>query len=111
VQIQLSAVSLVAIRAGQVPVPGQIANSFARGNVGGLTIANLQAGGLVGNNAGRIQASAALGNVQTGGGSTAGGLVAQTPWVTDPIVQMHRFRASRRWGLLSGRPSSLYFKC
>ena len=39
----------------------QIANSFARGNVGGLNIANLQAGGLVGSNAGTIQASAALG--------------------------------------------------
>ena len=61
----------------------QIANSFARGNVGGLTIANLQAGGLVGSNAGTIQASAALGNVQTGGGSTAGGFVASNA-VGDP---------------------------
>jgi subtilisin family serine protease len=55
---------------------GQIATSSARGDVGGLNIANLQAGGLVGSNAGTILSSIALGNVQSGGGSTAGGFVA-----------------------------------
>jgi hypothetical protein len=55
---------------------GQIATSSSRGDVGSLNIANLQAGGLAGNNAGTIQSSVALGNVQTGAGSTAGGFVA-----------------------------------
>ena len=54
----------------------QISNSLARGNVGDLNIANLQAGGLVGSNTGSIQSSIALGNVQAGGRSTVGGLVA-----------------------------------
>ena len=39
----------------------QISNSFARGNVGDLKIANLQAGGFVGSDAGIIQSSVALG--------------------------------------------------
>ena len=46
------------------------------GNVGDLKIANVQAGGLVGGNAGIIQSSMALGSVQAGDRSTVGGLVA-----------------------------------
>jgi filamentous hemagglutinin family protein len=55
---------------------GSISNSFASGDVGSSTIANLQAGGLAGNNFGTILSSSALGNVQAGDGSIAGGLVA-----------------------------------
>jgi hypothetical protein len=55
---------------------GSISSSFASVAVGGLTVANLQAGGLVGNNSGTILSSVATGNVQTGDGSIAGGLVA-----------------------------------
>ena len=65
-----------AIRAGPIPVRAQISNSFARGNVGGPNIANLQAGGLVGSNTGTDSVLRRAGNVQAGGGSTAGGLVA-----------------------------------
>ncbi|MGA7489014.1 MAG: GLUG motif-containing protein, partial [Xanthobacteraceae bacterium] len=54
---------------------GQIAGSYAGGDVGGASVANLQVGGLVGSNSGgSILSSAALGNVQAGDGSTAGGL-------------------------------------
>jgi filamentous hemagglutinin family protein len=53
---------------------GSISNSFASGDVGSLNIANLQAGGLVGNNSNIILASIAVGNVQTGDASFAGGL-------------------------------------
>src|SRR4029453_15370291 len=49
---------------------------FGSGDVGSANVANLQAGGLVGNNSGTILSSAALGNVQTGDTSIAGGLVA-----------------------------------
>ena len=55
---------------------GLISGSSASGNVGSPLIANLQAGGLVGSNVGTIQSSVALGGVQTGDASTAGGLVA-----------------------------------
>jgi len=55
---------------------GSISNSFASGDVGSPTIANLQAGGLIGSNSGTIVSSVARGNVQTGDGSIAGGLVA-----------------------------------
>ena len=41
-----------------------------------LVIASLQAGGLVGNNSGTIESSAAFGSVQAGDGSIVGGLVA-----------------------------------
>ena len=44
--------------------------------MGSPLVANLQAGGLVGSNFGTIQSSVALGGVQTGDASTAGGLVA-----------------------------------
>jgi filamentous hemagglutinin family protein len=55
---------------------GSISSSFASVVVGSPTVANLQAGGLVGNHAGTILSSAATGNVLTGDGSVAGGLVA-----------------------------------
>jgi hypothetical protein len=55
---------------------GGISNSSAFGNVGGANVANLQAGGLVGDNSGAILSSTAFGNVQAGDGSNAGGLVA-----------------------------------
>src|SRR5262245_55735959 len=55
---------------------GSISNSFASVAVGSPSVANLQAGGLVGNNSGTILSSVAVGNVQAGDGSTAGGLVA-----------------------------------
>jgi len=55
---------------------GSISSSFASVAVGGLTVANLQAGGLVGNNSGMILSSVTTGNVQAGDGSIAGGLVA-----------------------------------
>jgi Subtilase family len=55
---------------------GSISSSFASVAVGGLNVANLQAGGLVGNNSGTIVSSVATGNVQAGDGSIAGGLVA-----------------------------------
>src|SRR4029453_8617957 len=55
---------------------GSISNSFASVAVGSPNAANLPAGGLGGNNAGTILSSAATGNVQTGDGSIAGGLVA-----------------------------------
>jgi filamentous hemagglutinin family protein len=55
---------------------GSISSSFASVAVGGLNVANLQAGGLVGNNSGTILSSVATGDVQTGDGSVAGGLVA-----------------------------------
>src|SRR6266545_3716634 len=55
---------------------GSISSSFASVAVGGLNVANLQAGGLVGNNSGTILSSVATGNVQAGDGSIAGGLVA-----------------------------------
>src|SRR5262249_54302573 len=55
---------------------GSISNSFASVAVGSPSVANLQAGGLVGNNSGAILLSVATGNVQAGDGSIAGGLVA-----------------------------------
>jgi subtilisin family serine protease len=55
---------------------GSISSSFVSVAVGGLNVANLQAGGLVGNNSGTILSSVATGNVQAGDGSIAGGLVA-----------------------------------
>src|SRR5215813_4169828 len=55
---------------------GSISNSFASVAVGSPSVANLQAGGLVGNNSGTILSSVALGNVQAGDASIAGGLVA-----------------------------------
>jgi filamentous hemagglutinin family protein len=55
---------------------GSISNSFASVAVGSPSVANLQAGGLVGNNSGTILSSVALGNVQAGDASLAGGLVA-----------------------------------
>jgi hypothetical protein len=55
---------------------GSISSSFVSVAVGGLNVANLQAGGLVGNNSGTILSSVVTGNVQTGDGSIAGGLVA-----------------------------------
>src|SRR6516162_8570540 len=55
---------------------GSISNSFASVAVGSPSVANLQAGGLVGNNSGTIFSSVALGNVQAGDASIAGGLVA-----------------------------------
>jgi filamentous hemagglutinin family protein len=55
---------------------GLISNSFASVAVGSPSVANLQAGGLVGNNSGAILLSVATGNVQAGDGSIAGGLVA-----------------------------------
>jgi Subtilase family len=55
---------------------GSISNSFASVAVGSPSVANLQAGGLVGNNSGTILLSVATGNVQAGDGSIAGGLVA-----------------------------------
>src|SRR6516165_9814643 len=55
---------------------GSISNSFASVAVGSPSVANLQAGGLVGNNSGTILSSVATGNVQTGDASIAGGLVA-----------------------------------
>src|SRR5262245_59102092 len=55
---------------------GSISNSFASVAMGSPSVANLQAGGLVGNNSGTILSSVATGNVRTGDGSTAGGLVA-----------------------------------
>ena len=71
---------------GELVQPGLISNSLARGNVGGPNVANLQAGGLVGSNSGTIQSSVALGSVQAGDGSTAGGLVA------NPILRLHQLR-------------------
>ncbi len=44
--------------------------------MGDPNVANLQAGGLVGSNSGTILSSVATGDVQTGDGSIAGGLVA-----------------------------------
>jgi Subtilase family len=55
---------------------GSISNSLASGDVGNSGIANLQAGGLAGINSGTILSTSALGNVQVGDGSIAGGLVA-----------------------------------
>src|SRR5205807_1218998 len=49
-------------------------DSFATGNVGSA-VAWLSAGGLVGDNTGRIERSFATGNVVTGNNGTAGGLV------------------------------------
>ena len=54
---------------------GIILSSFARGNVGTTGVASLQIGGLVGDNGGLIAESfAALGTVQAGANSQAGGL-------------------------------------
>jgi filamentous hemagglutinin family protein len=55
---------------------GSISSSFASVAVGDPNVANLQAGGLVGSNSGTILSSVATGDVQTGDGSIAGGLVA-----------------------------------
>jgi filamentous hemagglutinin family protein len=55
---------------------GSISNSFANVAVGNPNVANIQAGGLAGSNSGTILSSSALGNVQVGDGSIAGGLVA-----------------------------------
>ena len=73
----------------------QISNSFARGNVGDLNIANLRAGGLVGSNLGNMQSSAALGNVQAGDRSTAGGLVASNQATVTKLFS-HGGRPGRR---------------
>ena len=53
-----------------------ISGSFASGNVGSPGIVSLQAGGLVGNNSGTIESSAAFGSVQAGDSSVVGGFVA-----------------------------------
>jgi filamentous hemagglutinin family protein len=55
---------------------GSISNSSASVAVGSPSVANLQAGGLVGSNSGTILSSVALGNVQAGDASIAGGLIA-----------------------------------
>jgi filamentous hemagglutinin family protein len=55
---------------------GSISNSFASVDVGSPNVANLQVGGLVGNNSATILSSVAVGNVQAGDASIAGGLVA-----------------------------------
>src|SRR6516165_2508333 len=55
---------------------GSISNSFASVDVGSPNVANLQVGGLVGNNSATILSSVALGTVQAGDASIAGGLVA-----------------------------------
>ncbi len=55
-----------------------ITNSHARGAVGNSLAANLHAGGLVGENSGAIESSAAvIGSVRAGDASSAGGLVGQ----------------------------------
>jgi hypothetical protein len=65
-----------------------ISNSFASGDAGSPNVANLQTGGLVGSNSGTILSSIALGNVQTGDASIAGGLVASNS-VTGSITGAH----------------------
>src|SRR5262244_1810337 len=55
---------------------GTISNSFASVDVGSPNVGNLQVGGLVGNNSATILSSVAVGNVQAGDASIAGGLVA-----------------------------------
>jgi subtilisin family serine protease len=55
---------------------GSISNSRASVDVGTPNVANLQVGGLVGNNSATIVSSVALGTVQAGDASIAGGLVA-----------------------------------
>ena len=68
---------------------GSISNSFASGDVGSPTVANLQAGGLIGDNSGTILSSVARGNVQVGDGSIAGGLVASN-LVKAPLLAPRR---------------------
>ena len=55
---------------------GLITDSFAGGTVGSPDVPYLKAGGLVGDNSGTILSSIATGDVQAGGASVAGGLVA-----------------------------------
>jgi mucin-19 len=64
---------------------GSISNSFASIDVGSPNVANLQVGGLVGNNSGAIFSSVALGHAQAGDASIAGGLVASNS-VSGPVT-------------------------
>src|SRR5262249_52386129 len=59
---------------------GLMSGSSASRNIGSPNIANLQVGGLVGDNSGTILSSIAKGDVQAGSASLAGGLVgSNTP--------------------------------
>ena len=76
---------------------------MAIGDVGGLNVANLQAGGLVGDNSGTILSSSAFGNVQAGDGSNAGGLGRIQ---FDQQLQLRRLHARRRFAVTSTPPRS-----